>query len=204
MSVVFAGLAVGLMMVGALAVMVHRFGRQRPEPSARDVIVVLGARVNDDGSPSEALVARVHHAVAWHRLGAAPLVLFSGGRVTGPVAEAVIAHRLAIEAGLPPSACLIEAQSTSTFTNASASTAVLDALGLKRVWLVTDDFHAARAAAHFRRAGLSVRVAPVHRGLSLTSRVFWTLREIIALMRRPWVVRFAEPPFARGSRRLDE
>ena len=178
--------AVALLMIGALALRVHRFGRRAFVPSTRQAIVVLGARVLPDGRPSEALVARVLHAVALHRAGLAPKLFFAGAG-PGAVSEAEVARRLAIDAGVSPDACVLEPASHSTFDNAQRTVALLHEHGLHDVWLVTDDFHAYRAVAHFRRAGLVVSLAPVTRALSIPSRVKWTLREVAALGRRPWL-----------------
>lgn len=165
----------------------HGFGRRAVEASPRDAIVVLGARVLPDGTPSEALVARVEHAVKLFHQGLAPRLVFSGGGATA-TSEAVIARDLALAAGVPERACLLEPKSGSTFENATRSAALLAPLGFTRVFVVTDDFHAWRAAAHFRRAGFEVAVAPVRRALSTSSRLWWTLREVVAVLRRPWLL----------------
>lgn len=189
MASVSAALVAGALLsgVGLLALRVHRFGRRPFHPTARQAIVVLGARVLPDGTPSEALVARVHHAVSLFRAGLAPALVLSGGG-QAEAREAELARRLAVDAGVPTEACLVEAQSRSTFENARRSVEVLQAHGFDDVWLVTDDFHAYRAAAHFRRAGVRVSVAAVTRALSTASRVRWTLREVVALVRRPWLL----------------
>jgi len=90
-------LAVALLGVTALALRVHRFGRRPVTLARRQAIVVLGARVLPDGTPSEALVARVHHAVALHRAGAGLRLVFSGAGA-GAVTEAEVSRQLAIAA----------------------------------------------------------------------------------------------------------
>ena len=188
MTLLLLVLAVVLLAVSGLALRVHRFGRRRVALSPRQAIVVLGARVLPDGTPSEALVARVQHAVALHRAGAGAKLVFSGAG-PGAVSEAEVARQLAIAAGVAPEACLLEPASHSTFDNAQRTAELLRDQGLSDVWLVTDDFHALRAVAHFRRAGFIVSAAPVTRALSLASRLRWTLREVAALLRRPWLLR---------------
>ncbi|MDP3235042.1 MAG: YdcF family protein [Myxococcales bacterium] len=188
MTPVLLLLAVVPLAVSGLALRVHRFGRRRVELSPRQAIVVLGARVLPDGTPSEALVARVQHAVALHRAGAGATLVFSGAG-PGAVSEAEVARQLAIAAGVAAEVCLLEPASHSTFDNARRTVELLRDQGLSDVWLVTDDFHAWRAVAHFRRAGLLVWAAPVTRALSVPSRLKWTLREVAALVRRPWLLR---------------
>lgn len=147
------------------------------------MIVVLGAKVLPDGVPSPALVARVERALA---LRTDELVLFSGGGA--PATEALAAFRLAQTLGLPPEAGMLEERSRSTFENARFSAELLAHRGIDEVVLVTDDFHAYRATAHFRRAGLRVISTPVRRSLRSSTRLAWTAREVLAIVRRPWLV----------------
>ncbi|MDX2011072.1 MAG: YdcF family protein [Myxococcaceae bacterium] len=181
-----SGLA--LASVAFVAAQVHRIGRRAPALHPRDAIVVLGARVLPDGRPSEALTARVEHAVGLHRAGLGRWLVFSGAG-SGPAPEAVVAKRLALEAGAPEAACVLEADSASTFDNARRTASVLEARQVRSVWLVTDDFHVLRALAHFRRLRVDVEAAPVRRVLSPGRRVYWTVREALAVVRRPWLLR---------------
>jgi uncharacterized SAM-binding protein YcdF (DUF218 family) len=180
----------GLITVAAAALIarVHRFGRRRPSLTPRDAIVVLGARVLPDGTASEALSARVDHAVRLHRQGVGKLLVFSGAGGAAQ-SEAAVASQLAQAAGVAPRVCVLEDQSHSTFENATRCAALMASRGLRRVWVVTDDFHALRAFAHFRRAGLDVELAPVRRALPPLRRLLWTAREALALVRRPWLLR---------------
>lgn len=180
-----AGLLVLGLVVG-LVLRIHLFGSRSPPLEPSQAIVVLGARTLPGGAPSPALLGRVEHAVALHQRGMAPLLVLCGGG--GPVSEAQAALQIAIARGVPPDACLLEDQSRSTFENARFSRALLRARGVGEVLLVTDDFHAYRAVAHFRRTGLTVRPAPVRRALSKASRLRWTVRELAAVLRRPWLL----------------
>lgn len=166
---------------------VHLFGRRPFEPSPRDAIIVLGARVLPDGTPSEALVARVERGVQLFQQGLAPRLVISGGG-SGETSEATIGRALALRAGVPDSACLVETKSASTFANAAHTAELLRPLKVSRVFVVTDDFHGFRAVAHVRRAGFDVELVPVRRALALDSRLWWTLREVVAVLRRPWLL----------------
>jgi uncharacterized SAM-binding protein YcdF (DUF218 family) len=187
-----AGLTVAWLL---LALWVHRFGL-RDGASAAEALVVLGAQVRPDGTPSAALEARVRHAVTLYLEGVAPLVVFSGGARDGRPAEALVAWRLAERLGLPESAQLREDGSASTRENASSSAGLLRARGVHRAVVVTDGFHAFRARQWFRRCGLEVAVSPAPlegRGLTWTHRGLWTLREAAALLGNPGLL-FARRP----------
>ncbi len=94
-----------------------------------------------------------------YREGAAPLLLLSGGGI-GPEPEAHVMRRIALAAGVPEAALLLEADSRDTLGNASECARLLQERGLRRVILVTDRTHLPRATLLFRRAGLEI-VAPL-------------------------------------------
>jgi uncharacterized SAM-binding protein YcdF (DUF218 family) len=95
--------------------------------------------------------------VTLYRAGGAPIVVATGGvtaRATRTEA-AVIAEALAAR-GVPASAIVVEDQSRTTAENARCAAALLG--DRRRVWLVTQPFHARRARWLFRRAGFEPRV----------------------------------------------
>jgi uncharacterized SAM-binding protein YcdF (DUF218 family) len=149
-------------------------------------IVVLGARVNEDGRASDTLEARVMHGVAvWTSSPASPLII-SGGVGTFGDAEADVGAALAIDAGVPASLVLRERSSHSTRENAAYSALLLRAAGIERVVLISDPYHLPRARLEFERLGFVVQTSPVleaPRHQRLTSRAWWTLREVAALIK---------------------
>jgi uncharacterized SAM-binding protein YcdF (DUF218 family) len=131
---------------------------------AADAIVVLGGYVrfeSSTGRPIEITGAadRLFCASELYHAAKAPLILLSGGNVfkssTVPP-EAELARRILEEWGIPPSAILTEDQSRSTHENAVFSQRILAARGIRRILLVTSAFHMRRAAATFRRTGLTI------------------------------------------------
>ena len=96
-------------------------------------------------------------ALALYRAGIAPLLLLSGGG-GHTVPEAEVMRGLAIAAGVPESALLLEPLSRNTQENATHSAALLAGCSWTGdVILVTDRYHALRARLLFRLAGLAVR-----------------------------------------------
>lgn len=182
----------------ALGARVHRFGRRAPRlPEVPCVAVVLGALVHPDGTPSEALRGRVAVGVQLLQAGRASMLLFSGGSPDARPAEALVARDLAVAAGVEPARCLLETVSRSTFENARESAAQLRALGAKEVIVITCDFHLLRACAHFSAHGLRVFPVASRRALSPSQRLAATAREVVALVRRPWLW---APPSVRWTR----
>jgi len=118
-------------------------------------IVVLGARVRPDGRPSAALERRMRVAISLYQAGAAPRLVLSGGGQRA-VPEAEVMRDLALAAGVPASALIIEPRSRTTLENASETAKLLAPDGHDAVILVTDSYHAFRARLLFRIAGLTV------------------------------------------------
>jgi len=190
--------ALGVLTCGVLglAFAVDRFG-QKDRARRAQAIVVLGARVLEDGTPSGALRARAERAAELYRQGLAPLVVFSGGVGRYPPAEALAARDHALSLGVPPTACVVETDSHSTAENAAFTAHVLRARGLSEAILVSDPYHLLRARQYFWRAGVRAVPSPAllsERNLSLPDRCYWTVREAFAILLHPalWFVR--EPP----------
>lgn len=119
-----------------------------------DVLVVLGARVEADGSPSRALLRRIAHGAALYHAGAAPFLLLSGGQPGGRASEAEVMARAALSLGVPEGALRREALSRNTLENAMFCRSIVQAHGWRRLLLVTDGYHLPRALYTFRRLGL--------------------------------------------------
>lgn len=163
-----------------------------------DFAVVLGARVLEGGVPSRALRARVECAVGLYRRGRVRRLLLSGGPSGSGPSEAEVMARLARGAGVPEEALALEPQSRSTAGNASRSARILERLGVRRVLLVSDDFHLFRACRCFWAEGVdAVPVAAPRdeRELGWPKRAYWVLREALAVARSPGIL------FARRPRR---
>lgn len=127
-----------------------------PLPVEFDCAIVLGAKVQDDGSASPALRRRVAVAVALAHSGRVANVLMSGGAVNHPVPEARIMADLAQAAGLAPERIYQEDQSRDTIGNARHCRPIIAAHGWRRLLVVSDSYHLPRARLIFRHHGLAV------------------------------------------------
>ncbi|HEX5060219.1 MAG TPA: YdcF family protein [Kofleriaceae bacterium] len=145
---------------------------------ARDAIVVLGAPLTAAGELSQVLEERVAAAVALYRMGGGRLVVASGGPTHGTRPEAAAIAEALHAAGIPD--VLVEDRSLSTAENARLTAEVLAPLGVRTVWIVTQPFHAKRAARLFRRAGLDARSWHIADSVQYRDRgraVRWLVRE---------------------------
>lgn len=148
----------------------------------RAAALVLGAKVLVDGRPSAALERRARHAAALYREGMVARIIASGGPPGAPVTEAEAIRRLCVSAGVPDAAILLETEATSTEENIRLARPILEANRIGALWLVTDGFHARRAAFTARRQGLEARMScPELTGVPLWRRVRMQVRETAAL-----------------------
>lgn len=134
-----------------------------------EAIVVLGGAIKPQFPPRPWIdVAeegdRVLHGARLYLEGKAPLLVFSGGRITWGQgqsrSEAADMAELAEALGVPPSAMLIEPDSLNTFENAAYTQVLLANLGIERILLVTSAMHMPRALAIFRKQGFEAIPAP--------------------------------------------
>jgi uncharacterized SAM-binding protein YcdF (DUF218 family) len=136
---------------------------------AADAIVVLGGAIHPQIPPrSWVEVAeegdRVLHGARLYLAGKAPLLVFTGGRMTWGQgqrkSEAADMAELAMALGVPASAIAIEPDSLNTFENATYTKALLSDRGIDQILLVTSALHMPRSLAIFKRQGFGVTPAP--------------------------------------------
>jgi uncharacterized SAM-binding protein YcdF (DUF218 family) len=132
--------------------------------SEADAIVVLGCR-----GPA-ALTRRLDRGIQLYQVGAAPLLVLSGGN-PGPIEEAEFMRRVALARGVPESALLVEPVSRNTLENARETARLLRSKGLQSVVLVSDRLHLLRARLPFWFAGDRFGIAAGQSGLTPDRRV---------------------------------
>ena len=117
--------------------------------------------------------------ISLYLAGVAPLLVLSGGGRQA-VPEAEVMRDLALAAGLPPSALLLEPRSRTTLENAEETAKLLIPGRQSAIVLVTDGYHALRARLLFRMAGF--RVVAVHTAKApLRPRLAITAAECVKL-----------------------
>jgi cyclophilin family peptidyl-prolyl cis-trans isomerase/uncharacterized SAM-binding protein YcdF (DUF218 family) len=133
-----------------------------PKQARRAAIVILGCRLlwTPDGVLRGAVARRVRAGARAAEANPDARVVVSGGRVWGGVVEADGMREALARCGVSRGRVVGERCSHSTRENAHFTALLLGRAKIQDVVLVTCDWHAARAAALFRRAGLCVRLAP--------------------------------------------
>jgi uncharacterized SAM-binding protein YcdF (DUF218 family) len=175
------------LLLAVLALLYQRVDARSQIDRARrvDAIIVLGSAVWPGGRASPSLNARTQHAIALYQAGYAPYLIFCGGIGGNPPSEAEVMRRLAISAGVPADALILEDQSHSTEENLANAKKVMDARGGHSAIVVSDPFHLYRAEIIARDLGIEAygsgaSTSPTYARADL--RVQYTVREAIALV----------------------
>ncbi|MBR6207837.1 MAG: YdcF family protein [Oscillospiraceae bacterium] len=147
-------------------------------PDDLDALVVLGARVNEDG-PSGSLRERIEAAEDYLRRNPDTLAVASGGQGEDePMSEAACIRERLIAAGIDPSRITLEDRSSSTLENLSNSFALLPE-GVHTVGIVTNDFHVFRALALGNKLG-GYELSGVPARSSVSGFIHYAMREFFA------------------------
>lgn len=130
-----------------------------------DAILLLGLKLNSDGSAKNELMLRVQKAAECYHKGLAERIIPCGGQTSGtPVSEAEVMRRELLNLGVPSSAILMEAQSQITVENFKNAAKLLENLPNPHVVIVTSDYHMLRSllicriSAGMRASGRKARI----------------------------------------------
>lgn len=148
-----------------------------------EAIVIFGAAVRPDGSPSPALRRRVEAAAAFGAGLRAPLYVPTGAKGRHGPAESAVMAALLRDLGAPPDRIAEEPTGTDTLSSVLACVALLRGRGhAGPVFAATSGYHLPRCLLLLRMAGLPARaVPPPEADPSLPRRWYWRLREAPAL-----------------------
>ncbi len=111
-----------------------------------EVFVLLGNRMNDDGTPSEILKGRLELAKKYYEERNPDKIIVTGG-LANPVAgtpEAPVMKRELIARGIPEEIIIEEDKSLTTKQNAEFSVPIIKNLGADKVVLCTSAYHMKR------------------------------------------------------------
>lgn len=120
-----------------------------------DAILILGHRLEPDGSPSEDLIRRIDCAVSCWKETNAPLIMPCGGITWDQRrTEAEVMRELLLAQNMPEEIIKLEDHSRITLENIRNAKSLLKEGA--RAALVTSDYHMERALEECHRIGLNV------------------------------------------------
>lgn len=113
-----------------------------PAEEPKRVAIVFGARVYDDGSPSNTLYDRVLTGVELYRAGRAGKLLMSGDRKNDNYDEPAAMKKIALELGVAESDIVLDNDGKRTYDTCYRAREIYE---IKKAILVTQDYHQPRS-----------------------------------------------------------
>ena len=142
-----------------------------------DCILVLGAGVRDDGTPSDMLYDRVSVACDLYKAaGEEGIPLLMSGDHTGNYNEVGVMKSLAAELGVPTEDIFLDHEGYSTYESLYRAKAVF---GAKKIVIVTQEYHLHRALHIARELGLEAVGVSAHLRPYRKQKVYG-VREVLA------------------------
>ncbi len=154
MSILLILVLLGMICYLGLVAMVCWKETHVPPAGDYGAIIVLGAQVKPDGTPSLQLQWRLDAALtAWQNSPC--YIVTCGARGSNePEAEAYVMRDYLVAQGVPAESILTEPDSFNTRQNLAHASDILAEHGVEQVLVVTSDYHLPRALAIARDAGL--------------------------------------------------
>lgn len=125
-----------------------------PPVMESDTIIVLGAQVKADGTPSVALERRLTLALETYRQTPQTIIVCGAQGDDEPATEASVMRAWLLERGVAPDQVIEEPYSFNTRENLQNAWALMQKSGLSRALIITSDYHVARALAISGDVGL--------------------------------------------------
>ena len=152
---------------------------RRPAEAA----VVLGARVYATGRPSPLLWDRLRTGIGLYADGLVPRLVMSGGDGADGFNEARVMAEIAIAAGVPPEAVLVDPAGSTTELTVRNALDLLAGAGVDRaapVIVVSQAYHLPRVQLAFSDAGVDVLTVPAPEAQPIVELPLFIAREVPA------------------------
>lgn len=148
-------------------------------------LIIFGAAVRADGSPSGSLARRVDGALTLARTVANPKFIATGGVGRHGPAEAVVIRELLMRGGIRQEDVLLEDQARDTLDSIEFCDAILaECTDVEVVVPCTSTYHIPRCAMLLRMLGYTIRIPPMpadRSHLSLPKWLLYVIKECVAL-----------------------
>ena len=126
-----------------------------PAPTGQyDAVIVLGAQVKEDGTPSRQLRLRLEGALSQYHKNPSLIITTGAKGANEPAPEGDVMKQWLLDAAVPEQDVISENQSFNTWQNLRNAKAILGE-DAHRVVIVTSDYHLPRAMWIARDLGLS-------------------------------------------------
>jgi uncharacterized SAM-binding protein YcdF (DUF218 family) len=150
-----------------------------------DVFVVMGAGVQEGGSPSGAMLRRLEAALQLGLKSPHPVYLVTGGRKERKPAESEVMKNRLRAAGVADEWIWTDDESTDTLSSVIRSSQIIRGQrNVRSVVVCSDRYHVARCRWLFRLLGVPTLFQPMPSGRKANGTARWIyyyLREVAAL-----------------------
>lgn len=116
-----------------------------------ECIMVLGASVNPDGTPSQMLEDRLETGIALYSMGVAPKLLLTGDNGQMEYNEVQVMKNYAVAAGVPEEDIFLDHAGFSTYDSIYRASYVF---GVESMIVVTQEYHLYRALHGCKKMGI--------------------------------------------------
>ncbi len=147
-------LLAGILLAACLILFVYYKETHLPPVGEYDAIIVLGAQVKQDGTPSVALQRRMEAALESYNERPVLMIVCGAQGPDEPRAEGDVMRDFMLDHGVPPSDVVAETASFNTRENLEYAQAILAEHGLSRALIVSSDYHIPRALELCRQVGI--------------------------------------------------
>ncbi len=154
-----------------------------------DAIVVLGASVRPDGTPSGILQDRLDDGIALYFAGAAPKIIMSGDNGTESYNECWAMKRYAVSQGVPSEDVFCDHAGFSTYETMYRAHHVF---GAERIVVATQTYHLYRALYDAQGVGMEAIGVPSDYG-EYANQSWYNIREVFARTKDFFQVLFSVP-----------
>lgn len=141
-----------------------------------DVALVLGNKVETDGTPSARLKARLDRTVELYRQSYFPWIIVSGGIGKEGFDEAIVMRDYLASHGIPADQILLDNQGINTWESARSTQALCERHGFKSVMVISQYFHIARSKLALRKFGIG-EISDAHAHYFEWRDLYSTVRE---------------------------
>ena len=120
-----------------------------------DIALVLGSKVELDGTPSPRLRARLDRTIELYRAGWFPVILASGGTGKEGFDEAIVMRDYLVEHGIPLESVVVDSKGDTTYASTRNASEIVLQRGITSVFVVTQYFHIPRSRLALKRFGVA-------------------------------------------------
>jgi len=146
-----------------------------------DIAIVLGNKVNKDGTLSDRLKARVDRSIELYTKKQVKYLLFSGGTGKEGLDESDEMMKYAIKKGVKKNHIITDSNGYNTKLTAENSSKILKENGFKNIIIVTQHFHVFRTKLAMDHYGIEI-VGTAHPNFYEMRDIYSLFREILAII----------------------